>query len=152
MKEVPVDKRIFRSRTNKTIGGVCGGLGEYFSIDPTFIRLLAVLLVFADGVGLLAYIIAWIIIPQKPLETVGEEVAGETKIEKPPKTEYASWNRYIPGAILICLGVYFVIREHFWWWHMERYWPLLLIVVGVFLIFRFGGRQSKEGRDESSPV
>jgi len=50
------------------LGGVCGGLGEYFSIDPNIIRILCVLSVFFGGAGILAYIIAWIIIPP---ETVG---------------------------------------------------------------------------------
>ena len=45
------------------IGGVCGGIGEYFNVDPTLIRLVWILFLFAGGAGLLAYIIAWIIIP-----------------------------------------------------------------------------------------
>ena len=57
-------KRLYRSRKDKRIGGVCGGLGEYLSIDPTLIRLIWVLLALS-GVGILAYFIAWIIIPEK---------------------------------------------------------------------------------------
>ncbi len=59
-------KRLYRSRDNSMIAGVCGGLGEYFDIDPTFIRLLWVLFILAGGSGILAYIIAWIVIPQHP--------------------------------------------------------------------------------------
>ena len=59
-------KRLYRSKTNSMIAGVCGGLGEYFDIDPTFIRLLWVLFILAGGSGILAYIIAWIVIPQQP--------------------------------------------------------------------------------------
>jgi len=58
-------KRLHRSNKNKILAGVCGGLGEYFNIDPVIIRLIWILLVFAAGTGILAYIIAWIIIPQK---------------------------------------------------------------------------------------
>jgi phage shock protein PspC (stress-responsive transcriptional regulator) len=58
-------KRIYRSTKNRMLGGVCGGIGEYFDIDPTIVRLVAV--VFAlSGAGILAYIIAWIIIPDQP--------------------------------------------------------------------------------------
>ena len=58
-------KRLLRSKNNKMIAGVCGGIGEYFGIDPTIVRLLWVLLTFfSGGVGVLAYIIAWIIIPE----------------------------------------------------------------------------------------
>ncbi len=61
-------KRIYLSDTNKKIGGVCGGIGEYFGIDPTLIRLLTVIISFMTGVigGVIAYIVAWAIIPQQP--------------------------------------------------------------------------------------
>ncbi|HHW73621.1 MAG TPA: PspC domain-containing protein [Firmicutes bacterium] len=60
-----MSKRIYRSRDRK-IGGVCGGIAEYFNIDPTLVRLIWAVLVFAYGTGLLAYILAWIIIPEEP--------------------------------------------------------------------------------------
>lgn len=56
-------KRLYRSKKNRVIAGVCGGIAEYFNIDPTLIRLLWILFIFAGGSGILAYIIAWIIIP-----------------------------------------------------------------------------------------
>ena len=59
-------KRLYRSGENKILGGVCGGLGEYFESDPVLIRLLWVLFSLAYGTGILAYIIAWIIIPKNP--------------------------------------------------------------------------------------
>lgn len=55
-------KKLYRSTTNKMLCGVCGGLGEYFNIDPTIVRLLCVLLGLS-GAGLLVYIIAAIVIP-----------------------------------------------------------------------------------------
>ncbi len=61
-------KKIYRSRKDSKIAGVCGGIAEYFKVDPTIIRLLAVLTVFFGGGGIVAYIIAWIIIPLEPLE------------------------------------------------------------------------------------
>ncbi len=59
------DKRLYRTEKNRVLGGVCGGLGEYFDVDPTLIRLLWVAFTLAYGSGLLAYIIGWIIIPEK---------------------------------------------------------------------------------------
>ena len=56
-------KRFFRSRRHRMIGGVCGGLGEYFDIDPAFIRLGFVLL---SSATLVIYIIAWLIVPEQP--------------------------------------------------------------------------------------
>lgn len=63
-----MNKRLYLSDTNKKIGGVCGGIGEYFGIDPTLIRLLTVILTFVTGFvgGIVAYIVAWAIIPQGP--------------------------------------------------------------------------------------
>jgi phage shock protein PspC (stress-responsive transcriptional regulator) len=60
-------KRLFRSKKDRIIGGVCGGLGSYFSLDPVLVRVIWAVLFFAGGVGLLAYILAWIIIPEEPV-------------------------------------------------------------------------------------
>ena len=59
-------KRLYRSTKNSVIGGVCGGLGDYLDIDPVLIRVVWAVLFFAGGVGLLAYVLAWIIIPEEP--------------------------------------------------------------------------------------
>ena len=59
-------KRLYRSRTNRMLGGVAGGIGEYLDADPTVIRLLFVLSVLFVGTGFLAYLVMWLIIPEKP--------------------------------------------------------------------------------------
>jgi len=59
-------RRLYRSRYDKKLGGVCAGLANFFQIDPTLVRLLWVLLVVFYGAGILAYIIAWIIVPEEP--------------------------------------------------------------------------------------
>lgn len=58
-------KRLYKSSTNRVLSGVCGGIGEYFNIDPTIIRLIFVLFIFGVGSGLLAYIVAAIIMPEQ---------------------------------------------------------------------------------------
>lgn len=60
------NKRLYKSNRNKMIDGVCGGIAEYFGIDPTLVRLGAVVLTCAGGSGVLAYIIAALIIPHNP--------------------------------------------------------------------------------------
>lgn len=57
-------KRLFRSK-EKMVGGVCAGLGNYFDIDPTIVRILFVVIAFAGGASLLAYLIMWIIVPEE---------------------------------------------------------------------------------------
>ena len=59
-------KRLYRSGKDRILGGVCGGIAEYLSTDPTLIRLAWVLFTFAGGSGVLAYLIAWLIIPRNP--------------------------------------------------------------------------------------
>lgn len=62
-------KRLYRNSQNKILAGVCSGLGDYFNIDPVIIRLLWVVLTIFGGAGILIYIIAWIIIPEKPVQS-----------------------------------------------------------------------------------
>lgn len=59
-------KRLYKSRTDKKIDGVCGGIAEYFEIDPTIVRLIWVIAIFAFGTGFFAYLLAMIIMPLKP--------------------------------------------------------------------------------------
>ena len=62
------EKRLYKSRSNRMIAGICGGIAEYFEVDPTLIRVLWVLFSFAGGAGVLAYIVAYFIIPERPRE------------------------------------------------------------------------------------
>jgi phage shock protein PspC (stress-responsive transcriptional regulator) len=87
-------KRLYRSTKDKIIGGLCGGIAEYFSIDPVIVRLIVVILFLLSGWGFLAYIIGWIIVPKSPFNwsvPKTEESKEEPKTEEPkteePKTE-----------------------------------------------------------------
>jgi phage shock protein C len=64
MDDPPV-RRLYRSRKDRIIAGVCGGIGEYFAVDPNIIRIIW-LLVGLTGTGIVAYILAWAIIPEEP--------------------------------------------------------------------------------------
>lgn len=59
-------KKLYRSRTDRKLAGVCGGIGEYFEIDPVLIRLAWIFFTLAGGGGVLAYIIAWLVVPESP--------------------------------------------------------------------------------------
>jgi phage shock protein C len=62
-------RRLTRSRRDRKIAGVCGGIAEYLDVDPTLIRLIAVIALFC-GAGFFAYIVAWIVLPEEDLQTV----------------------------------------------------------------------------------
>ena len=69
-----MEKKLYRSATNKKLAGVCGGIAKYFSIDATLIRLIWAIAILCAGTGLLAYIICAIIIPEEPSNIID---AGE---------------------------------------------------------------------------
>ena len=64
MNNQPV-KRLYRSRSNRIIGGVCGGIAEYLNLDPTVVRVVTALLTFVLGMSLWVYLLAWLIIPEE---------------------------------------------------------------------------------------
>ena len=72
-------KKFYRSRKNRVIAGICGGLAEYFDVDPIIVRLITLILVLSAGAGLIAYIIAWIVVPEEPdnLYPVSTEIRVE---------------------------------------------------------------------------
>jgi phage shock protein C len=77
-----MEKKLKRSRTDSMIAGVCGGLGEYFGMDPTVVRLVFVLLALLGGHGLLVYLILWVVMPrQQPEPTTNAitTIEGEQK-------------------------------------------------------------------------
>ena len=67
-----MEKKLYRSRTDKKLCGVCGGVAKYFNMDPTIVRVLTVLLTLFVGGGLLAYIVCALIMPEEP-ENIVEE-------------------------------------------------------------------------------
>jgi phage shock protein C len=61
------NQKLYRTRDERMLAGVCGGLAQFFSIDPTIVRLIFVVLALMGGPGLLIYIIMWIVVPEEPL-------------------------------------------------------------------------------------
>lgn len=69
MKQLPPHpkRRLYRSRRDRMIAGVCGGLADYFNMDPTVMRLIFVLLLLLGGSAILVYLIMWLVVPLEPL-------------------------------------------------------------------------------------
>ena len=59
-------RKLHRSRTDRKLAGICGGLAQYFNVDPTLVRVLFVLLAVLGGSGLVLYVAMWIIVPKEP--------------------------------------------------------------------------------------
>ncbi len=152
-----MEKKLYRSRTDRMIWGVCGGLAKYFGIDATIIRLIAILLIFAGGFGIVAYLILAIVVPlegskaaepreaaRENVEEIGETVVlvgkelKSTFIAKPESEEGMArqHRRNILGVILIILGVISLIGSFnlFWWLNWVKLWPLIIVAIGIFII------------------
>lgn len=132
-------KRLYRSSKNVVIAGVCAGLGDYFAIDPTFLRLLFIIITLAGGSGVLVYLILWIVLPS---ETTKKDISEETIKEnvdeiREKAEEFASSGKSQSwwGVILLIAGLFFlfdnfglfrVFRQYinFNLWDL---WPLILI-------------------------
>jgi phage shock protein C len=135
-------KKWYRSRKDKMIGGVAGGLAEYFDIDPTIVRIIFVAGLFM-GAGFLAYIVLWIVVPEEPygLDNTGQDSAKQENADQEttndpnalPKSDHKSNRPHIFGAILIILGV-LLLLDNFVRFHV--FWPLLLILIGVGILLK----------------
>jgi phage shock protein C len=77
MQEATMQRKLYRSRNDSRIAGVCGGLGEYLDIDPTLVRLIFVLLALTGGHGVLLYIILWLIVPYSTQPLVPQAPRGD---------------------------------------------------------------------------
>ncbi len=130
-----MEKRLYRSREDRMLAGVCGGLGEYFDIDPTWIRIGWVLLFFVEGIGLLAYIICAIVIPENPHQMKGgkKEIDIGRKIEDSVE-KVKNKNERAIGLILILLGLIFLTENFVEWFRFDKLWPLIVIVIGLILL------------------
>ena len=141
--------RLYRSSSNKVIAGVCGGLGEYFDIDPTLLRLIAVVAAVAGfGTPILAYLLGWIIIPQRfPGDPESEPMAES---QPPHRVSDSKLRTYLPGLILVGLGALFLMREYFYWFSFGDLWPIALVAIGLFLILR-NRRPGEPGNGSDDP-
>lgn len=137
---------LYRSETNKVLGGVCGGLGEVFRIDPVLVRILFVLASLFGGSGILFYIILWIVIPvrSKVGNTSNENIRENLDEMKDRVHTFSKDFRYTgdrksgTGIFLLVLGTIFLLSNfgYLHWFNFARLWPLFLIALGFLIIAR----------------
>lgn len=159
-----MNKKLFRSNKDKMLGGVAGGLAEYFAIDPTLVRIIFVVSLFAGGAGVLAYIILWIVVPEEPFAFAasnagtgttgapdsasgaddqagtGTGPADEGKAQPNYQQYYQAMAEQkhkrssIFGVVLVAVGLLFLLDNFIPRIHFGDFWPLLLVAVGVGLL------------------
>ncbi len=142
------------------IGGVAGGLANYFDIDPTLIRVLFVVSIFIGGGGILAYIILWIVVPEEPIiinsdseksnsnqdsstfdsnkfnAEINKKVNQATNEINKIVEEARSNKKVFGGTILILIGALFLLDNLFPQFDFGDYWPIILIAIGVGIIIK----------------
>ncbi len=146
-------KRLFRSKVDRIIAGVCGGFAEYFNIDPTIIRVFWLIILFLTGIwiGLLIYLVCLIVMKDNPEQSYAD---------KKPQSTALYW-----GIALVLLGLvlisnrwdwdFFYYRPfHFhifrpWFFHWDRFWPIVIILFGIFYLI-YVLRKNKESETEAA--
>ncbi|MHB1005530.1 MAG: PspC domain-containing protein [Chloroflexota bacterium] len=136
MENHEASKRLYRSRQQHMIAGVAGGLGQYFGIDPTLVRLAFVVTALIPGLGgvsILGYIVLAIVVPMRPTDQP-EPAVYATPID-------TRRGREIVGIALVALGLLALsgtlgLFHLFDWFAWRYFWPVLLIAAGAFLLLR----------------
>ncbi|VAX25672.1 hypothetical protein MNBD_IGNAVI01-1072 [hydrothermal vent metagenome] len=139
-------ERLYRSRTNRIFGGVAAGLGDYLNIDPIIVRVLFVGSIFLSGIGILLYIILWIVVPEENVfaqfnsnTTQSESPSDNIKVDDiftkeyyPPKNNNGS---LVIGIILIIIGLFLLGVEIFSFLNFSDLFAILAVGVGLGLIY-----------------
>lgn len=119
-----------RSTEDKVVGGVCGGLGRYFAVDPVWFRVAFVILAVGGGSGVLVYLIAWLIIPEeKPGDPVGK---GPSSI--------GDHGPVIVGVVLIAIGL-MLLANNLVPWFDKVMWPLAVVAAGLAFLYTGSRRE-----------
>lgn len=155
-----MNKKLYRSNKNKQIGGVCGGLAEYFNLDVVIMRIIMICLIFVNGAGFLLYILLWIMLPvgddqqiTAPLEnrepdaeskdfaTGSDPAQPSEKLKQPANMQQRS---FLGGVLLIGLGGVFLLDEWYEFMDSSFFWPAILIIIGIGLIINSKKSITKE--------
>ena len=138
--------RLERSRTNRVISGVCGGIAEYLDVDATFVRVVMVILAFPFGIGILLYFLLLFLMPN-PGEAApfvrtaegaasGDPVTAIAAVRPPTDPAELERRRNGLGILLVAVGVLFMLGNLGWFRFLDwkDVWPLVLIAVGVYFL------------------
>lgn len=139
-------EKLYRSRTNKIFGGVAAGLGDYLNIDPTIVRVLFVASILLSGIGILLYIILWIVIPEENVfasfntntsqsEQASDNIKPDNIFAEPYYPQKSSNGSLVIGIILIVIGLLLLGVEIFSFLNFGDLFAILAIGVGIGLIY-----------------
>lgn len=153
------EKKLYRSNTIRSIGGVCGGLSEYFNLDPVIVRAVFVLAAIFGGGGVIIYIVLWIVIPEKHYlidntinnETINSDINNSNKMDNQfeQKNEKRNYHGNLTaGIILITLGILFLIDRFVPQINFGDLWPVILIVIGITILMRNFSKKNTDNQQK----
>jgi phage shock protein C len=116
----PAQRVVRRSRSERVLAGVCGGVGRYLGVDPVLLRIAFIILALANGLGVVAYVVAWVAIPEEQ----PDQPAG------PPSEPRRETGRLVLGGSLVVLGLVLLL-DRLAPELDELFWPVALVAVGV---------------------
>lgn len=138
-------KRIYRSESDQVIAGVSAGLGEYFEVDPTLIRIAFTILMLFGGGGFILYMLMWIVVPKESDVTKDPNLyvkdntqelknKAESLVESIDTSSGLGLNP--AGLILVAIGVFFLLTNFglLSWLDFGKLWPLILIAIGFIAL------------------
>lgn len=128
-----MSRRLYRSTTNNLFGGVCSGLALYLNVDPVIVRVAFVLATFADGLGILAYILLMILMPRRPWHMEMQQPLEPLTVD--PTTHHRSPAFWF-GIGLVVIGLFAFANELMPWIDIDVLWPVMLIALGGGLMYR----------------
>lgn len=131
-------QKLYRSRSDTMIAGVCGGLGQYLGLDSTWVRLFFVLMLFFNGLGFWMYLVLALVMPRVP--------AGEEIIQPAEPWQSNPDSVKIIGGALVVVGLiaFFSNLNIHWlsWINYRNLWPAALIVVGGLMLLKVFRKES----------
>ncbi|WP_262249676.1 PspC domain-containing protein [Parapedobacter soli] len=173
-----MEKKLQRIPHEGAVAGVCAGLGAYFGIDKTWVRVAFFVSVFFSGymgiglMGPLVYIVLWIVLPVKsftlphdPFDVdyrtqsteatsdYGDYTARAWGTATKPASTKAGKDRYVAGLILVGLGIFFLLHQLdiFYWRDFARFWPVLIIISGLATVFSAFKQQKQKPFPANEP-
>ena len=140
-------RRLYRSRTDTVIGGVAAGLATYLNADPVLLRVgWVVLALVTNGVGLLAYLVCWVAIPEEPKAAtepaIGPDGTPLPLAETVPDERRESRAGVVVGGGLVLLGAWFLVREYLPPINWSLIWPVVLIGIGALILITSSRRRT----------
>ena len=136
-----IQKRLYKSRRNRVIDGICGGIAEYFDIDPTIVRILCVLVTLLGGSGFFLYIAAMIIMPSNPGDAPVHP-AGSPFSQPTDKRRFFGITLVLLGAFVLLINLGWLADVNWWSFSHSILLPSLLVLLGIVLIYSYRRRQS----------